>query len=84
MNLVPLTPVPMPNAITTVGTLTADDLGKHVTVWSDDRQSVRAQGIVDKIGHETSPTGPVTWIGLRNTDGWRWYKQLPSVTPIGL
>ena len=82
----PTTGFPIPyKMVCAVGDLTHHSLGRSVTVWTDDRGSVRAIGTITKIGHEIDGLGThVTWLGLSRPDGWRWYKQLPADTRVGL
>jgi len=66
----------------TVGTLTADDLGRRISLGIVEGHPL--EGTLTKINHEPNMLAPgsSTWIGLVSAHGWRYYGRHDSTRPV--
>ena len=63
---------------TTAADLNARHIGQPVSITFEGWEH---NGILDKVQHER-PRLCATWVGIEQVDGSRWFKRVPSDTPV--
>ena len=64
--------------MSTVADLTGHHIGQRVSITHEGWEH---NGILDKVHHERSWLG-ATLVGIEQVDGSRWFKRVPSDTPV--
>lgn len=65
--------------MSTVADLTGHHIGQPVSITHEGWEH---NGILDTVHHERYVRSYATWVGIEQVDGSRWFKRVPSDTPV--